>query len=50
MAQQVLDRTAEIQARLDRGEITDYEAMTTAAALGPPATAVAVFRATGAGS
>jgi hypothetical protein len=46
----VLDRTAEIQARLDRGEITAYEAMTTAAALGPPGTAVAVFRATGAGS
>jgi hypothetical protein len=47
---EVLDRTAEIQARLDRGEITAYEAMTTAAALGPPGTAVAVFRATGAGS
>ena len=47
---EVLDRTAEIQARLDRGEITPYEAMTTAAALGPPGTAVAVFRATGTGS
>lgn len=47
---QIFDRAAEIQAQLARGDITADEAMTRTAALGPTGTAVAVFRATGAGS
>jgi hypothetical protein len=47
---EVHDQAAEIQAQLTRGDITADEAMTRTAALGPTGTAVAVFRATDAGS